>query len=106
MCPAIAKRLDIWISPRCTAANAELWAMIQECIDGPRKANWKLHRGAEYIDDWSPLKDKFKKMPTRLFACICQTEAGEERFANWHNKFTMEEFLDRIVQVESTIHGF
>ena len=80
--------------------------MIQECMACPREVHWKLHHGAEDADDWTPLKDKFKKVPSRLFACICKAEASEERFANWRNKFTMEKFLDRIVEVESTIHGF
>ena len=103
---AIAKRWDIWISPRCAAAYTELWTMIQACMACPKEMNWKLHHGKEEVDDWSPLKAKFAKTPSKLFACISNTEAREERFASWRNTFTMEKFLDRIVEVESTIRGF
>ena len=102
-----SKRWDIWISPSCAAKHVELWALVKESIDCPTiDSRWKLHFGTEADDDWTPLKAKFKKTPSRLVACVCKAELGDDKFADWKNKMAMAAFNEKIVDDESTIHGF
>ena len=102
---AMAKRWDIWISPSCAAKHVEWWAFVKECME-VTKCHWKLHFGSEVDDDWTPLKAKFKKTPARLLACVGNAEIGDGKFAGWKTTMTMAAFTEKIVDVESTIHGF
>ena len=53
------------------------------------------------------MKDKFKNRPANLLAVVSSAEIGDGRFAGWKNTMTMADFTEKkIVEVESTIHGF
>ena len=100
-----AKTWDIWISPNCAAKHVELWALVKECME-LTKCHWKLHFGSEVEDGWTPLKAKFKKTPTKLLACVYNAEIGDGKFSGWKMTTTMTAFTGKIMDVESTIHGF
>ena len=104
---AIAKTWSIWISCACATKHVAFWALVKDCMDSTTDCCWKLHFSSEVDDDWTPLKDKFKNKPSNLLAVVSSAEIGDGRFAGWKNTMTMADFTEKkIVEVESTIHGF